>query len=399
MEYVFNSVESKLRSAMSRVVRERFAGDFCIATQSLYGLHATLNSVLLHRSKVWCSLVENHKGVFFTIFLSDWVLIMVQRWVWCVFYALFPVIGEAATYSNHINTSEWQARSSVMECRLEHSVPFFGKAVFRTRAGERSGFFLNTKSARFKAGNAHLNTRLPVWFNPSEQQRDVLLGKVPVKQGNWPLWLDSTWAERLLAELNDGRELSIFQQHWFDPPAQYPSELSISNVGFKQAYRTYLGCLAELLPANFDQLKRTALYFQAGVGDELSHKEMRKLDNILALVKHDDSLRRFYIDGHASSEGGRTDNFELSKSRAELVADYLKRRGMPEDWLVIRWHGERYPARSNASAGGRSLNRRVTVRIERLEQEDVLQLGGGSGTGGTEAVNDGARAHAGTARQ
>lgn len=310
---------------------------------------------------------------------------------------LLPAGLQASTYSNHINPSKWKASASVMECRLEHAVPYFGQAVFRTRAGERSGFFLNTKSPRFKAGEALLNTRAPLWFNESERDRDELLGQVPVKKGNWPLWLDNAWAERLLSELNDGRELSIFQPHWFDPPKQYPSVLAISNIGFREAYREYLNCLSGLLPANFDQLKRTALYFDVDVGDELSHREMKKLDHILALVKHDDSLRRFYIDGHASSEGNRTENFELSKSRAEFVAGYLKRRGMPEDWLVVRWHGERYPAKSNGTAGGRAKNRRVTVRIERLEKEDVLQLGGGSST--ETMKDDGMRAHAGTARQ
>lgn len=321
-----------------------------------------------------------------------------MRDIWVGFWVclLVSLPAQAVTYSNHINTSEWEARSSVFECRLEHTVPYYGKAVFRTRAGERSGFFLSAKASRFKAGEAKLTTRIPVWFNPNEEERESLMGAAPIKQGKWPLWLDTTWAERMMAELSEGNEVAIKQKVWFNSEAD-EAELALSSIGFKKAYRRYLDCLAGLLPANFDQLKRTALYFEPGETDELSPGLQRQLDKILALVKHDNKLRMFYIDGHTDSNGDRAENLELSKTRAELVSTYLKRRGIPEDWIVIRWHGERYPVASNATVNGRARNRRVTVRLERIEEIDVLPLGGKSDTAA--AVGDGRRAHAGDANE
>lgn len=320
---------------------------------------------------------------------------MREMWVGFWVCMLLPLTAQAVTYSNRLNTSEWEARSTVFECRLEHSVPYYGKAVFRTRAGERSGFFLSAKTSRFKAGEANLVSRVPVWFNPKDEERERAMGAAPIKQGKWPLWLGTAWAERMLVELNEGNEVAIKQDVWFDSEAE-ESILALTNIGFNKAYRRYLDCLAGLLPANFDQLKRTALYFESGVGDEVAASGQRSLDNIITLVKHDKKVRKFYVDGHTDSNGDRSENLELAKERAEFVTNYLKNRGIPEEWIVTRWHGERYPVASNAASNGRARNRRTTVRLERVEELDE-PLDGKSGT--ASAGGNGQRAHAGTANE
>ena len=71
------------------------------------------------------------------------------------------------------------------------------------------------------------------------------------------------------------------------------------------------------------------------------------------------------VDGHTDSVGTRADNFILAENRAKEVTAYLVAQGLPEDKIVVRWHGERYPAVSNDSINGRAKNRRVTIRLER----------------------------------
>ncbi len=290
--------------------------------------------------------------------------------------ALYLVMGasitaQAATYSNAINDKGWKYVGSVFECRIEHKVPFYGDAVFRTRAGEASVFYLREKSSRFQAGEATIIARNPIWINES---KEFDIGKVPIKRGRRPMWLGDSWAEKMLGHLNLGREVEISHDTWYDPPAEQPANLQITSIGFKKAYRRYLNCLPGLIPGNFDQLKRTSLQFPAGVQDELTGPLMRKLDQILKLVKYDSKVRLFYIDGHADSMGDRAENLQLSKVRAELVSQYLKRRGVPEDWITLRWHGERYPVASNTTKSGRAKNRRVTVRLEKVEEIEVLPL-------------------------
>ncbi len=297
----------------------------------------------------------------------------VGRVVACVIGGLVSASAQAVMYTNAINSSSWEAATSVFECRMEHEVPTFGSAVFSTRAGEKSKFYLRTHAARFDAGQAAVYAKTPVW----KKEQDVeSLGYVPVKRGTRPLWLDNQYTEKMLSELNTGKEIEFVRKAWFEDEGTPSIRLAISNIGFREAYRTYLNCLAGLLPANFDQMRRTAIYFPAGAveDDGLSVRNMNKLDKILKLVKHDNKIRKFFIDGHTSSPGDRAENLELSKQRAELVADYLKTRGVPEDWIMLRWHGERYPVASNGNASGRAKNRRVTVRIERVEEVEVLPL-------------------------
>lgn len=282
--------------------------------------------------------------------------------------------AHAIQYTNAINDSSWMSSSSVFECRLEHDVPVFGKAVFSTRAGETSRFFLNSYAAKFDAGKAAVYAKSPIWKKDDEVES---LGYVAVKKGSRPMWLGTNNTEKMLSELNKGKEIEFVRKAWYEDADASSIRLSLSNIGFREEYREYLTCLTSLLPANFDQMHRTPLYFAAGPAEEkdgLSRKNMRKLDRILLLVKHDNRIRNFVIDGHTSSPGDRAENLELSKQRSEMVADYLKRRGVPEDWIKTRWHGERYPIASNATAAGRAKNRRVTVRIERVEEVEVLPL-------------------------
>lgn len=284
-------------------------------------------------------------------------------------------VHASVKYSNEINISSWRAETSVFSCQLIHSVPLFGDAVFRTRAGERSGFYLRAQTSRFKAGEASVTAESPVWSH--EQVREAL-ATVKMKQGTRPLWLGNTHAEQMLSRLGQGLQLSFSSASWYDPKSGKPLELAISNIGFQKEYERYLACLSSLIPRNFDQLRRTALRFPSGEpsdeDESLPRSLSAQLDNILQLVKHDRKIRYFYIDGHTDSVGDRDENLALSKRRADLVFEYLKRRGVPEDWMTVRWHGERYPAMSNASSRGRAKNRRVTVRLERVEEIDVLPL-------------------------
>jgi len=286
---------------------------------------------------------------------------------------LFAHFAQATVYSNAINEPSWQAGSSVFACELVHSVPYYGEAVFRTRAGERSAFYLRAFTSRFKAGEARLIAKAPVWKNSDAVE---VLAEVAMKQGKRPLYLNNTLTELMLARLSSGNELALERVTWYEAKTSHKPAmaLALSSIGFREAYDKYLGCLSGLIPRNFDQLKRTVLMFPGGDSDELPSSLARQLNHILSLVKHDSKVRYIYIDGHTDSVGDRDENLELSKARADMVSQYLQRRGVPEDWLTVRWHGERYPVAANGNSTGRARNRRVTVRLEHVEEIEVLPL-------------------------
>lgn len=274
---------------------------------------------------------------------------------------LWSISAGATSYSRFLDNDGWEAHSSVFECSLVHSVPHYGQAVFNTRAGESSSFFLKPQSSRLKSGQASLIAQTPVW---AEQAMQVDLGFVGVTQGMRPVSLGRARTEQMLNELYKGFELVFTRQPWYEDKAS--SQVSITTVGFRGAYRHYLDCLSGLLPVNFDQIRRTAIYFGSGKFEDLQGPELAKLDNIATYIKADSTVKEFYIDGHTDIVGTREDNLILAQQRAEFVSKYLINKGVPKDYITSRWHGERYPVSGNSSVKGRSKNRRVTIRLEKV---------------------------------
>ncbi len=270
-------------------------------------------------------------------------------------------VSQATTYSQFMEADGWQANSSVLECSLAQGVPYYGRAVFKTRAGENSQFYLDSDSSRLESGQALLFARSPVWM---EQAREVDLGLVSVQQSRRPIELASRYTERMLAELFDGLNVIFTRRPWYG--AEQAAEVAITSVGFRPAYRQYLACLAGLLPVNFDQIERTSVYFGSNQFEDIRSSELEKLDTVALYVKSDPSVNGFFIDGHTDSVGTREANLELAKSRADEVKRYLVNQGVDESRITSRWHGERYPVDTNDTVDGRANNRRVTIRLEQF---------------------------------
>lgn len=77
----------------------------------------------------------------------------------------------------------------------------------------------------------------------------------------------------------------------------------------------------------------------------------------------DVGLNKARVDGHTDSNGQADYNQQLSRQRAQSVADVLVSVGMPPANLDIRGRGEEAPVADNGSAAGRAENRRVAIII------------------------------------
>ncbi|MBB3169358.1 flagellar protein MotY [Simiduia aestuariiviva] len=281
--------------------------------------------------------------------------------------AALSMAGTAAAteYTPPMDQSIWTVSSSIFACELRQTVPFYGEAGFYHRAGEQLAMQLRSDTPRLKSGKARLTARAPVW---RPKMSNIDLGLVPVTQGLQPVRLDSRLSNRALTELHAGRELVVTRYPWYG--AQESSRIALSPINFQAAYQQYLKCLAGLLPVNYDQIARTSVYFPSS-GDDFPGAEKRKLRHIAIYTLADPKVSHLFIDGHTDSKGLREDNLALSKRRAESVQQFLISQGIPEDKLTVRWHGERYPVTSNESRKGRAQNRRVTVRVDRIEVPDL----------------------------
>jgi len=274
-------------------------------------------------------------------------------------FALLSTCLRAVSYGPTLHQSEWRLELSPFECRLWQPIPAYGDAVFSNRAGEEQKFYLAPVKRMMKPGKANLVSNGPVW---DESRPNLEMGRVNVMANTKPIFLGKNQSYKLLNELYDGRSPIFAQSSWFEEKELI--EVFMSSVHFRKAYREYQGCLTSLLPVNFDQISRSRINFTTA-RSELTKSIKSQLDKIVLYVKTDPLEISFYIDGHTDNRGRRLLNLELSKKRAEAVTQYLVAKGVSEELISTRYHGELYPVKNNKTAKNRKDNRRVTIRLER----------------------------------
>lgn len=272
---------------------------------------------------------------------------------------------QASTAFAGLDLNEWQVRESVFTCQMTRKVQGRGQATFETPAGETLQFYLTIDRPLRAELKAHLQARTPPWL---EQPNASSLGLVTLDAGTVPVHFSASLAAQMMDELYQGYDL-VFEIDAAGASAEF-SELLISMVGFRPAWRTWQTCLTQLLPVSFEQVERTAVYFGPNQHEAIDVSELEKLRHVILYTKADSGIQRIYVDGHTDSSGFRTANLDLAQKRTAEVVKYLVDKGVSSKLIVSRWHGERYPAESNDTAAGRAKNRRVTIRLEKIELTD-----------------------------
>ncbi|WP_344797641.1 flagellar protein MotY [Litoribacillus peritrichatus] len=266
------------------------------------------------------------------------------------------------TYVADFDESQWKLQSSVFSCSLTQEIPSYGKGVFFRRAGEKMIFFLTTPYSQQRKGQASLVIEPPKW-RPGSPARHM--GFVDVVSGTRPFEVEPERASTMLASLNSGLMPMFTRKSWYQP--ERPSvRVGLSAFDFEPVYRDFLGCISGLLPVNFDQVKRSVVFYESS-GLYPEEKYYQLLDYIVMYVQADPSVNAIIIDGHTDDIGRRFKNRELSRERSEHITDYFIKAGIAEDLITTRYHGERYPVVRNLGNDGRARNRRVTIRLERDE--------------------------------
>jgi len=77
------------------------------------------------------------------------------------------------------------------------------------------------------------------------------------------------------------------------------------------------------------------------------------------------------VSGHTDSKGSIDYNQALSERRADSVAEYLLDKGVVVARLETIGFGEGSPIADNATAEGRSLNRRVELSLLPITEESL----------------------------
>lgn len=111
-----------------------------------------------------------------------------------------------------------------------------------------------------------------------------------------------------------------------------------------------------------------ALRFKSG-SSELSDDGKTNLKKIAGILQEYPE-NRIAIQGHTDSTGSQQTNMMLSDSRALTVQNTLKAYGVANRSIIeAKGYGPQYPVADNATAEGRSANRRVDLVISADEEE------------------------------
>ncbi len=104
------------------------------------------------------------------------------------------------------------------------------------------------------------------------------------------------------------------------------------------------------------------VFFETGSAKLLA-KSYKSLNEI-AKIMSENAGAKLDIEGHTDNVGDEAKNQALSESRAEAVKAYLVSKGVSEADMAAAGFGSSQPAADNATAAGRSKNRRVEMKIK-----------------------------------
>ncbi|MBI2283150.1 MAG: OmpA family protein [Bacteroidetes bacterium] len=105
------------------------------------------------------------------------------------------------------------------------------------------------------------------------------------------------------------------------------------------------------------------IFFATG-SSKLLTKSFKALNDVAAILKEDAALK-LDIEGHTDNTGSDKINLPLSQKRAQSVYDYLTTKGgIDAGRLSHEGFGSSKPVATNKTASGRSLNRRVEMKLK-----------------------------------
>ncbi|MCX6222531.1 MAG: OmpA family protein [Bacteroidia bacterium] len=145
--------------------------------------------------------------------------------------------------------------------------------------------------------------------------------------------------------------------------ASYISNIEkISTKGLNRSATLYVKLELGIEEAKAGQsIQLSNIYFETGKAN-LNTGVSSDLDRLIQFLK-DNPASRLEIQGHTDNIGGLEVNNRLSQARANSVVDYLTKKGIDRNQLIAKGYGPSLPVADNATAEGRTKNRRVVMKV------------------------------------
>ncbi|MCG7495895.1 OmpA family protein [Vibrio sp. Of7-15] len=276
---------------------------------------------------------------------------------------MFANTAMAATkhYVAKPDQSQWRMTvDTPLECRLVHSIPNYGNALFTSRASKKINldFELKMRLPMGETRNVNLISMPPKWM-PGEAA-DAMTTLKFFKQFDGYIGGQTAWG--MLSELEDGRYPTFSYSDWHNRDRLI--EVSLSSVLFQQPYNDFSACVDNLLPYSFEDIAFTILHYDRN-SDQLNKASQKRLAQIAEFVRYSDDIDLVLVATYTDSSGGKNLNQHLSDKRAKVLQDYFKSLGMPQDRIQVQGYGKRRPIADNGTPIGKDKNRRVVISLGR----------------------------------
>ncbi len=163
---------------------------------------------------------------------------------------------------------------------------------------------------------------------------------------------------QLAQQLTQGRQTIEELQKQIEERSQSPAEATGFGKGYDVAFDASAGTITVTLP--------NAILFDSGKAT-LKKATSTELDHIRSVLQERYAGKMIDVVGHTDTDPIKKspwkDNLELSAQRSLSVVRYLKSRGVPDERVRAVGRGESKPIASNATASGKSRNRRVEIVV------------------------------------
>ena len=167
-----------------------------------------------------------------------------------------------------------------------------------------------------------------------------------------------------MGELEQGRYPTFSYQDWQSRDQRI--EVALSSVLFQQQYNVFSDCIANLLPYSFEDIAFTILHYDRS-SVQLNKASQKRLAQIAEYIRYNQDIDLVLVSTYTDSVDGKSASQALSEKRAEVLRDYFKSIGLPEDRIQVQGYGKRRPIADNASPIGKDKNRRVVISLGRTQ--------------------------------
>ncbi len=265
--------------------------------------------------------------------------------------------GEARYFHAPIGTEAWKTSISRLRCELSLKIHTYGVAYFEQFATKDPHFKLTDWQGEEHSTRAEIWSYPPVW-RPKLKPIRIAYTTIQDEKTQYAAYLERSPTLKMLVGLTKGYKARIK----YRSDLGYIVRVDLSPINFFDSYLEYIACVGNLLPFNFNDVKRTVFHFNTE-GNFLTLKDKRQLGRIALYMSLDESVKAVRIAGYTDNTGRRGVNNAISEQRAKAVANYLLEKGVPENKVRVTWYGMLYPVATNDTEEGRTQNRRVVIEL------------------------------------